>query len=116
MVVVLSVRGALLPLLGKPFIEAAMRATTQPSSRPELLPLLGKPFIEARTRRPHPSSPRHCFPFWGSPSLRRGPRTLRLRGAGALLPLLGKPFIEAHDRFTGAFFGLIASPSGEALH
>ena len=84
----------LLPLLGKPFIEAEA-GDVEGLIGAGLLPLLGKPFIEA-TRRPRPCARRrHCFPFWGSPSLRRS------RGGQAhgprceLLPLLGKPFIEA---------------------
>ena len=43
--------GGLLPLLGKPFIEAYSEAAGIVIMTP-LLPLLGKPFIEASPRPP----------------------------------------------------------------
>ena len=130
-----------LPLLGKPFIEAAVFTSTSAAPSPSL-PLLGKPFIEAwALPLGLPAGARDRFPFWGSPSLRH-PSGLHIfqQGLGSL-PLLGKPFIEARSpagttRPTGhrfPFWGSpslrrtwhprwcstsrrIASPSGEALH
>ena len=61
-----------------------------------MLPLLGKPFIEARPVGSRPSTgSSNCFPFWGSPSLRLHQRHPLFVAQFLLLPLLGKPFIEA---------------------
>ena len=85
----------LLPLLGKPFIEA-VRVPRAYSPVMYCFPFWGSPSLRPR-RLPHHHFPLSddCFPFWGSPSLRRVYQVAGERHLDLLLPLLGKPFIEA---------------------